>query len=95
MRMQRRMAMKAPVLRPAVERKAWAWQRLCPLVPRRHTHTRRFRVVVLLSMGSPPSHTTTGRRYNSCSAFWNPRRRDMTLAVLSGRTDGWGERGSE
>lgn len=56
--MQSRMAMRAPVLRPAEEKKAWGRQ-VGDRRPRWHGHTRRVRVVVLLSAGSPPSHTTT------------------------------------
>ncbi len=53
-----RMAMRAPVLRPAEDRKAWALH-TGVLAPRWHGHTLSVSVLVLLRMGSPPSHTTT------------------------------------
>ena len=82
------MATKAPVLRPAEDRKAWAWQMLWllrPLVFPWQTHTLRESVVVLLRGGSPPSATTTNRLKKSRSLSWlkPSRRRDTILAVLS------------
>lgn len=87
------MATKAPVLRPAEDRKAWAWQTLLlmrPLVLFWHTQTLRESVAVLLRGGSPPSATTSTRLKNSWSLSWlkPSRRRDTMLAVLSGSREG-------
>lgn len=57
--MHSRMAIRAPVLRPADDRNASPWHiRILPW--RWHGHTRRVKVLVPLSDGSPPSQTTIG-----------------------------------
>lgn len=76
------MAIKAPVLRPADERNASLWQ-IFSLVPLWQEQTVSVRVPVLLKMGSPSSHTTTGTSYSSWVSRWNRRRLAMMLAVLS------------
>lgn len=96
MTIQSNMAIKAPVLRPAEDRKAWAWQTLLLLRSLAflwHTHTLRESVAVLLRGGSPPSATTNTRLKNSGSLSWlKPSRRwDIILAVLSGGQ--WGQGG--
>lgn len=79
-----RMAMRAPVLRPAEDRNAWALH-TGARAPRWHGHTLSVSVLVLLRRGSPPSHTITGSWYSSCSAWVKPCRRANTLALLSVR----------
>lgn len=86
-----RMATKAPVLSPAEDRKACAWQMLLLLRPLFlwHTQTLRESVAVLLRGGSPPSATTSTRLKSSWSLSWlkPSRRRDTILAVLSGNSE--------
>ncbi len=84
---QSSMAMRAPVLSPAEERNASPWHTFS-LVPLWQEHTLSVRVLVLLRMGSPSSHTTTGSSYSSWVSLWKRRRLAMMLAVLSadGRT---------
>lgn len=84
MMMHSRMAIRAPVLRPAEDRKASPWHaRILPW--RWHGHTRSVRVLVPLSDGSPPSHTTMGNSYSSWVRWLKRRRLAMMLAVLSKR----------
>lgn len=82
MTMHSRMAIRAPVLRPAEERNASPWHiRILPW--RWHGHTRSVKVLVPLSDGSPPSHTTMGSSYSSWVKWLKRRRLAMMLAVLS------------
>lgn len=82
MTMHSRMAIRAPVLRPAEDRNASLWHiRILPW--RWHGHTRSVRVVVPLSDGSPPSQTTMGNSYSSWVRWLKRRRLAMMLAVLS------------
>lgn len=80
--MHSRMAIRAPVLRPAEERNASPWH-IRTLPWRWHGHTRRVKVLVPLSDGSPPSHTTMGSSYSSWVRWLKRRRLAMMLAVLS------------
>lgn len=82
MTMHSRMAIRAPVLRPAEERNASPWH-IRTLPWRWHGHTRRVKVLVPLSDGSPPSHTTMGSSYSSWVRWLKRRRLAMMLAVLS------------
>lgn len=60
MTIQSKIAIRAPVLSPADERKASAWQvRTRPSLS--HAHTLIVNVLVLLKDGVPPSATTTGK----------------------------------
>lgn len=87
MMMHSRMAIRAPVLRPAEERNASPWHiRVLPW--RWHGHTRSVKVLVPLSDGSPLSQTTMGSSYSSWVRWLKRRRLAMMLAVLS--TEGWG-----
>lgn len=82
MTMHSRMAIRAPVLRPAEDRNASPWHmRVLPW--RWHGHTRSVRVLVPLSDGSPPSQTTMGSSYSSWVRWLKRRRLAMMLAVLS------------
>lgn len=82
MMMHSRMAIRAPVLRPAEERNASPWHiRTLPWCW--HGHTRRVKVLVPLSDGSPLSHTTMGSSYSSWVRWLKRRRLAMMLAVLS------------
>lgn len=82
MTMQSRMAIRAPVLRPAEERNASPWHiRILPW--RWHGQTRRVKVLVPLNDGSPLSHTTIGSSYSSWVRWLKRRRLAMMLAVLS------------
>lgn len=70
MTMHSSMATKAPVLRPAEDKKAWASQMLLLARPPGflwQTQTLRVSVAVLLRGGSPPSATTNTRLKNSWS----------------------------
>lgn len=80
--MHSRIAIRAPVLRPAEDRNASPWHaRILPW--RWHGHTRSVRVLVPLSDGSPPSQTTMGNSYSSWVRRLKRRRLAMMLAVLS------------
>jgi len=57
---QSRIAIKAPVLKPAEERKASAWQVLTR-PSRSHAQTLTVRVLLLLRGGTPPSEIKIGR----------------------------------
>lgn len=82
MMMHSRMAIRAPVLRPAEERNASPWHiRILPW--RWHGHTRSVKVLVPLSDGSPLSQTTMGSSYSSWVRWLKRRRLAMMLAVLS------------
>jgi hypothetical protein len=57
---QRRIAIRAPVLKPAEDRKASAWQvRTRPSLS--HAQTLMVRVLLLLREGIPPSEIIMGR----------------------------------
>lgn len=80
--MHSRMAIRAPVLRPADDRKASPWHiRILPW--RWHGHTRSVSVLVPLNDGSPLSHTTMGSSYSSWVRWLKRLRLAMMLAVLS------------
>lgn len=82
MTMHTRMAIRAPVLRPAEDRNASPWHaRILPWLW--HGHTRSVRVLVPLSDGSPPSQTTMGNSYRSWVRRLKCWRLVMMLAVLS------------
>lgn len=81
-RMQARMAVSAPVLSPALRRKA-SLPHACGAPSGSHSHTRTVSVLVLLRAGLPPSAITTGRRYRDCSRRRKPPRLVRTDAVLS------------
>lgn len=82
MMMHSRMAIRAPVLRPADDRKASPWHiRILPW--RWHGHTRSVSVLVPLNDGSPLSHTTMGSSYSSWVRWLKRLRLAMMLAVLS------------
>lgn len=86
MMMHSRMAIRAPVLRPAEERKASPWHiRILPW--RWHGHTRSVKVLVPLRDGSPLSHTTMGSSYSSWVRWLKRRRLAMMLAELSTREE--------
>lgn len=80
--MQARMAISAPVLRPAFRIYASALQdSRAPFTSQ--PQTLMVRVLVLLIGGMPPSLMTMGSRYKSCFCRLNPPRRAYTPAVLS------------
>lgn len=80
--MQSRMAINAPVLKPAAERYALVLHvRTLPFLSQAHTLI--VRVLVLLRMGLPLSETTIGSWYTSCRCRLNFLRRIIMLAVLS------------
>ena len=86
-RMHARMAMRAPVLRPADSMKASVPQDWGEPSPS-HSHTRMESVLVLLRAGVPLSTMSTGSRYIDCCLRWKPVRLVKMEAVLSGSEGG-------
>lgn len=80
--MQARMAMSAPVLRPAGRNNGSTLQdRMVCLASQ--LHTRISRVLVLLRGGTPLSLISMGRAYTSCVILLKLLRMTTTVAVLS------------